>query len=212
MKRYGKWIKLAMLLCAAITIVFTPSFSLAYIAANSNTLHNSFRVVYLPPQDISIPVMIQKTMVNLSDEDIGLGGFDFCLVNDTTGEALTATSADDGWAVIDLSFTAEDVGKTYAYRLYERNTELKNITYDETVYEISITLVLNEKHEMSAELTVDGQPVTEIVEEFENKNYVSIPLPDTGDHAHPILWMVMLVLSGAGLIVFENKRAVFRRL
>lgn len=211
MKRCGLLFKVAMLLCVAITIVSAPPSSLAYITANSNTVHNSFRVVYLPPQDISVPIRIQKTMVNLSEDDVGPGGFEFHLVNPDTGVTTVATSAADGWATMQLTFTANDVGKTYRYRLYELNAGRENVTYDETVYDISIQLLLNEDHEMYAVLTMNGTPVTEIVAQYENQYDVAVVPPDTGDHNHPLLWLVMLILSGTGLIVMGKKRTVFWR-
>ena len=212
MKRCSLWVKLALLVCAAITVVSASHTSLAYITARSNILHNSFRVEYLPPQDISVPVMIQKSMVNLTEEEVGPDGFEFHLVNADTGATATAKSADNGLATMYLSFTADDVGKTYRYRLYELNTGRENVTYDDTVYDISIRLVLNEMHEMTAVLTVNGQPVTEIIVEYENQYYVTTPLPDTGDHAHLMLWTVMLVVSGAGLVLLGKNRTIFRRM
>lgn len=205
MKRTGLWIKLALLLCVAVTVVFAPSSSLAYITANSNTLRNSFRVVYLPPQDISVPLTIHKTMVNLSSREIGPGGFEFQLLNVNTQETVSAISSGDGLAVIHLPFTAEDVGRIQHYRLYEVNTGLENVTYDDTVYTISLTPVLNEAHELTVEMTMNGVPVSQIVAKFENKYCVPIPLPDTGDHARLALWLAMLVGSGAGLIVMRRK-------
>lgn len=212
MKLCSLLIKLALLFCVGITIVSAPPSSLAYIAASSNTLHNSFRVVYLPPQDISVPVRIHKTMINLSDEEIGPGGFEFQMLNVDTGEVAAAISGDDGWATMYLPFTAEDVGKTCHYRLYELHTGLENVTYDERAYDISITPVLNGMHEMSAEITVDGVPVTEIAAEFENKYFVPVSLPETGDPNHPLLWTAMLILSSAGLVMAGKKRRSFRRL
>ena len=212
MKRSIPWIKLILLVCVAVTIVSAPPSSLAYMAASSNTLHNAFRVVYLPPQDIAVPVRIQKTMLNLSNEEIGPGGFEFYLINTETGEALSAVSDDNGSTAIYLIFTADDAGKTYRYRLYELNTGRTNVTYDETVYDIDITLSLNEVHELSAELTVNGSHVTEIVAVYENKYYVPIALPDTGDPARPVLWLAMLILSGTGLIMIKRNRTVFRRM
>ena len=211
MKRCSLLVKLALLICAAMTVVTATHTSLAYITAKSNTLHNSFRVEYLPPQDITVPVVIQKSMLNLSEDNVGPGGFDFHLINTNTGETLTATSSDDGRASMLLTFTADDVGKTYHYRLYELNSGREHVTYDDTVYDISITLVLNEMHEMSAQLKVNGQPVPEIAVDYENQYYVTHPLPDTGDHAPLLLWTVMLMISGTGLFVLVRKEAIFRR-
>jgi len=212
MKRYSLWIKLAMLFCVTVTVVFAPPSSLAYIAANSNTVHNSFRVEYLPPQDICVPVMIKKSIVNLSDEEIGAGGFDFCLANVDTGEAIVAESAADGRAAIYLTFTADDVGKTYRYRLNELNTGCENMIYDDKVYNLSIQITLNEIHELSAELRMDGSLTAEIAAEFVNKYYVPAALPDTGDPAQPMVWLAMLLISGSALAMMMKKRIDFRRM
>ena len=212
MKRCSLWLKLALLICAAITVVSASHTSLAYITAGSNTLLNSFRAVYLPPQDISVPVTIRKSMLNLTEEGIGPGGFEFSLINADTGAAVTAVSAENGFATINLTFTADDAGKTYRYRLCELNTGRENVIYDNTVYDIIIRLVYNEIHELSALLTVNGQPVTEIIAEYENQYYIPTPLPDTGDHANPLLWAVMLAVSGTGLALLNKKETIFRRL
>lgn len=205
MKRCGLWIKLALLFCVAVTVVFAPPFSLAYITARSNTLHNTFRVVYQEPQDISVPIVIQKSVVNLCEREIGPGGFKFELVNTETGAAASASSAKDGTAEFNMGFTSADLGKTYHYKLYEVNTAREYVAYDETVYDISIKLVLNEMHEMSAELTLNGVPVMNIIVGFENQYYDPTPLPDTGDPNHPLLWTAMLMISAAGLIVIKKK-------
>ena len=212
MKRCGTWLMLAMLFCVAIAVISAPPTSLAYIAANSNTVQNAFRVEYLPPQDITVPVRVQKTMISLSERDVGPGGFDFRLINVDTDEAAIITSSADGWAETYLTFTAEDVGKTFRYRLHEMDTGRKNVTYDESVYDISIIIGLDQSHELCAELWMDGAPVEEIVAAFENVYYVPVPLPDTGDEARPILWAAMLVFSGSGLVMLRKKRNDFRRL
>lgn len=211
MKRYSKWIKLAMLFCTALTVISAPLSTLAYMTARSNTLHNSFRVVSLPGQELSVPVMIQKSMVSLSEESIGPGGFDFCLVSEETGETTVMTTDSDGWAAVYLPFGEEDAGKTFRYRLYEQNGGRADVEYDRTVYELSITPVLSEGG-MTAELTINGQPATELTAAFENRYYAPIPMPETGDHAHPALWAAMLLLSGAGLVVLRKKNSIFGRM
>ena len=205
MKRHGLWLKLAMLACVAIAIVSAPPSSIAYMAANSNTLRNSFRVVYAPAQEIQVPVQIHKTMVSLSPGETAPGGFDFCLIDVDTGEVRVASTTEDGWATILLPFADEDVGKTHRYRLNELNTGRKNVIYDDAVYEIAITLTWNENREISAAFAVDGEHVGQIVAEFENKYYVPVPIPDTGDSSRPVLWLAMLALSAAGLIVLRKR-------
>ncbi len=212
MKRFGLFVKLALICCAVIAAFTAPSPTLAYITAESNTVNNSFRVEYLPPQDISVPVTVHKTVLNFTEEEIGPGGFEFYLINSETGDAVTATTADDGWVTVYLPFTAEDVGKTFNYHLYELHTAQENMTFDETVYDIGITLVLNDMHEMSAVLTMDGVPVEAIVAEYENIYGEYAPWPDTGDEARPILWLMMVIVSGIGLVATCKNKAVFRRL
>lgn len=212
MKRTGLLVKLTMLLCAAITIVFALPTSLAYMTARSNTLHNAFRVVYQPAQDVCIPIQIQKTVVNLSGEEVGPGGFEFVLIDTDTGvTTAAATSSEDGRAAMNLTFTAEDADKNFHYRLYEVDTGRENVVYDDAVYEIEIALSLDENHEICAGLSLNGAEVEEIAAEFENQYYVAVIPPDTGDPNHPLLWLAMLMLSAAGLIAMGGKRAVLRR-
>jgi len=208
MKRCGLLIKLTMLFCAAVTVVLATPSSLAYMAARSNTLHNSFRVESLPVEDITVPIRVRKTMINLSDSEVGPGGFEFHLVDAVTGEVTAAVSSETGWAEMQLRFTDEDVGKTYNYRLYEINDGRRFVSYDERVYEIGITLELNDAQEMTAALTMDGAAVTEVVAGYENRYYEHNPMPETGDDSQPMLWMAALIASGTGLVMLRKKKGI----
>lgn len=204
MKIRRQWFVLAVLLCIVTAAAIVLPTSLAYIAAHSNTLHNTFRVEYLPPADILVPVSVHKTVLCMGDEEISPGGFSFRLMNLNTGEITAMTTFTDGWATVELPFTAEDVGQTYQFRLYELDTDRPFVTFDETIYDISISLVLNEVHEMSAELTMNGAPVTDIVAEFVNL-YEPVEIPDTGDHQQPLLWLALLGISGTALALLIRK-------
>lgn len=204
------WPVLALLLCAAMIIVAPPSSTLAYLAANSNTVRNTFRVEYLPAEDITVPVSVHKTVQSLGKENISPSGFSFCLMNLDTAEAVKMISGIDGGATMKLVFTAEDAGKSYRYRLYEINDGQPGVEYDEAYYDIRISIALNDELELSAALILDGQPVEEIVAEFENI-YNPIEIPDTGDHAQPLLWLALLVFSGACLMLLGRKNKAFIR-
>jgi len=169
MKRYSLRIILPLLFCAVIVMASATPSSLAYLVARSNTLHNTFRIPYIPPEelpeeqppeDIRVPVRVQKSMVNFSEQEIGLGGFEFHLIDAETGEIRVMTSDEEGRAALDMTFTAADVGKTYHYRLGEVNTGRENVIYDGTIYDISITLVLSEQREIVAEIMIDGRSAT----------------------------------------------------
>lgn len=207
MKNRRLWLTAALLLCALAAAAMTLPSTVAYIADRANTVRNTFRVEYLPPQDIAVPVRVHKTVVCLGEDAIGPEGFSFRLENTQTRETVSLTSRTDGYAQTQLTFTAEDVGKTYHYRLYELNGGREFVTYDEQVCEISISIHLDEQHEMFAALTVDGKAVSEITAEFVNL-YQMMEIPDTGDHAQPIMWLAMLLVSSIGLVLLYMRKAV----
>ena len=205
-----KWlIAMALLLCAAMVAAVTPS-TVAYIVDRANTVRNTFRVVYRPPEDIAVPVRIHKTVQCMGEDTIGPEGFSFCLENLDTGAMLTLSSRADGWASGNLVFTANDVDKTYHYRLYELNGGREHVTYDETVHDMTIVLQLDEQHEMFATVTMDGAAVSEIEAEFVNL-YQMMELPDTGDDEQPFLMLALLMFSAAGMLLLRRGR-MFRRL
>ncbi|MBE5801325.1 MAG: LPXTG cell wall anchor domain-containing protein [Clostridiales bacterium] len=210
MKIRHLWRVLALLLCVVAAVATGLPSTVAYIADRTNTIHNIFRVEYLPPQDISVPVRVHKTVLSMSDEEISPAGFVFHLMNKDTGVITEMTSLSDGWATVNLPFTAEDVGKNFCYHLYELNDGQKYIIYDDSVYDICITLKLDAHHEIVAEFTLNGESTTEIVAEFENIcDYYDIP--NTGDHAWPLLWTALLLLSSMGLVLLYRKECIFRR-
>lgn len=210
MKNRRLWLMLTLLLCAVTMVAAALPSTVAYIADRANTVRNTFRVEYLPPQDITVPVRVHKTVMCLGEEEIGPEGFSFRMENTQTGRAVALTAGADGYAQAELTFTAEDVGKTYNYRLYELNAGREYVTYDETVYEISISLQLDEQHEMEAVITMDGEAVSEIAAEFVNL-YQMMEIPDTGDHDQPLAWLAMLLVSSIGLALLYMRKAIGRR-
>lgn len=205
------WLVVALLLCAVTVAAAVLPATVAYIADRANTVRNSFRVEFLPPQDIYVPLRVHKTVLCMGEKEIGPEGFSFELKNLTTGKVTTMTSSADGWATVSLPFTAEDVGKTYRYRLSEMNGGRQYVTYDETVYDISISLKLDAQHEMTAEITLNGDAVSEIVAEFVNV-YHFYEIPDTGDHDQPLLWLTLLLISSIGMVLLCKKEAIGRRM
>lgn len=207
-----RWLlALALLLCGVTMLAAALPDTVAYIADRTNTVRNTFRIEYLPPEDISVPVRVHKTVLCLGTDTIGPEGFTFCLENLDTGAFLPFSTGEDGWATGRLTFTADDVNKTYHYRLREINTGREFVTYDERVYEISITLQLDDRHEMVAVLMMDGAEVDALTAEFENM-YQKMEIPDTGDAAQPLLWLALMVLSAAGMLLLRHKDRNLRRM
>lgn len=211
MMKNRKWLlALALLLCTVTVVASALPGTVAYIVGQANTVRNTFRVEYLPPTDISVPVRVHKTVECWGKETISPAGFVFLLENIDTGERMTLTSRMDGWAAASLTFTADDVGKTYRYRLLEMNDGREFVTYDETVYDMTIALRLDEQHEMFAIVVMAGEVVPEVTAEFVNL-YQAMDIPDTGDDAQPLLWLAMLIISGAGLAILRRNERRFRR-
>ena len=210
MKMRRLWLCMALLLCGAVIAATALPSTVAYIADNANTVRNTFRVEYLPPKDITVPLRVHKTVKCMGEDVIGPAGFSFRLENVETGEVMTLSSREDGWAEGSLVFTADDVDKTYRYRLLEINGGREFVTYDETVYDMTIALRLNEQHEMFALLTMDGAEVDVLTAEFVNL-YQVMDIPDTGDSAQPLLWLAMLAISAAGLVMLRRDARSIRR-
>jgi pilin isopeptide linkage protein len=140
---------------------------------------------------------------------MGLNGFKFQLVGvEKTGTA-TAESDDKGEAKFTLTFTADDIGKTFTYKLSEVNTEVADVTYDETVYEIKVAVGQNKTTgEIILTVTRDGKTV-EKAAEFVN-TYAPAPekepekdpdeSPKTMDDFRLGGWLLMMSVSAVCLL------------
>lgn len=210
MKKRFTWLATALLLSVITIVTVVLPASLAYVAANSNTLRNTFRLVYLPPDGVEVPVYLQKTIQTTGNEQISPAGFSFSLLNLTTGENTTLTSDVKGFASVSLPFVAGDEGKTFIYHLHEINDGRENITYDDRVHVIQISLSVNDFNQLTADLTVNGEAVSEIRIGFENM-YMPIDIPDTGDQNQPLLWGAMLMISGACMLILATKKQLHIR-
>ena len=174
------------------------------------TFNNSF-VPPAPadPDDISLPIVIKKTVKNTSDQKIGPDGFEFILENTATGEKQSVKTDRDGKAVLSPIFTASDVGKTYTYKLFEKNGGKTGVTYDSDVYSITVAISLSEEGKLSYTAKVDGKAVTTPIAEFENVySAAAIETPDTSENNTLPLWFALMVVSAAAclaLILLEKR-------
>lgn len=206
MKRLRQmFLALVLLVCAAVTAGFSTPTTLAYMQQESNTVQNKLNVVYTPPEDTSVPVRVHKTVISLVEETISPAGFQFALRDTATNQIIHLTTDALGNASIELPFTAEDVGKTYTYELYEVEGDNEHIIYSTEVYTIRIALTVNMYNQVSAAVSVNGIDVQQVSASFENQ-YMPIVPPDTGDHDQPLMYAVLIVLSCAGLALLLKQR------
>jgi pilin isopeptide linkage protein len=172
--------------------------------------------VFVPkPADSAVDILVNKTVVNLGTAEIGPEDFEFLLESLTEdGNGITVKSDAEGKAKFTLTYTEDDIGKTYNYKLTEINGGRDYVSYSKAEYYISVTVSLHEETNTLA-ITVNEADATKFVAEFENVYDYTPVTPDvplTGDTSNPAIWVaLMLVSGGAALTLFAHERMKRRR-
>lgn len=179
--------------------------------------------------DTGIVVNIRKTVKLLGEESIGPEGFRFALTDADDPDNVTVYTTDAGGsASFRLSFTTEDIGKTFTYTLAEENDGREHVLYDDTVYELVIQVT--EGEDGSAVALLNGEKTDSFTAAFENEYGISVTpvptatpepsatpetsatpvptataspsdMPQTGDENPIVLYIVILVVLAAALVV-----------
>lgn len=171
-----------------------------------------FKNIYTPqPADIKVDIDVVKTVKNIGVSVIGPEGFKFVLenVSDPSAPKSEVMTDKDGKAVFTLTFTEDDIGNTYNYKVYEVDEDRSCVTYDDTVYNIYIAVSIGADNKLVATVVINDQAVNEAVAEFENiYDDPYVPSPPTGDYSNITLWLAVLFVSGglfAGTVYFAKK-------
>lgn len=165
-----------------ITVVVTDDGLGNLIASVNGKTANTANVKFtntFTPDDVRVPIMIQKILENKTGTKIGLDGFRFII---TDGKDFTQelVSDKDGKAGLTLTFGPEDAGKTFTFYLSEEDMGATGMTYDEMVYEIKIAITRDEvTGGLTASVTRDGKTATDAAT-FTNTYFVEEP-PKTSD-------------------------------
>ncbi len=125
------------------------------------------------PAPVEFDVNVKKKLVNETDEQMGLDGFKFALKGDKNTDLITATDA-EGNAKFTLKFTAEDIGKTYTYKVTEIDTEIEGMVYSTEEYTIKVTISVDNNGNLLVNLEDNPVPVNTLIVEFTN-TYKGIP-------------------------------------
>ncbi len=160
-------------------------------------------------------IIIEGTK-KLEGRDITEGEFSFELYNSDNQKLETVKNGADG----KFAFTAipvEEAGE-YVYTVREFNDGQDNITYDQSVYTVTVTVTDNLDGTFKVEYayTEDDLSATQMtfVNTYTADEPVPVPTPDsgqiipqTGDNSNIWLWFALLFVSGAGVLgVILNER------
>ncbi len=163
----------------------------------------AFTNIYTPnPADITVDIDIFKTVVNKGTDTITPEGFEFLLKDMSDGsDGITVRSDADGKAKFTLTFTEEDIGKEFNYKLTEVDGGMENVTYSTAEYAIVIDVALDEEtNTIVATMTLNGEEVAAPVAEFENIYDYTPKTPQTGDDSNLGIWIVMMIISGGAAL------------
>lgn len=113
---------------------------------NTHRIDVTVQNIYAPAGNATVTLQIRKTVESRSGEDHVPAGFTFSLY--TLEEELVATSEQTsaaGETDIELTFGPQDAGKTYHYILRENlaGKTIQGMTFDDTEYFISVSIVDN---------------------------------------------------------------------
>jgi len=204
MKLRHPWGKLAVLLSLVLIAAVAVPATLAYVVVQTPSIRNVFTADVPAEGEIAVPVRVHKTILAAGSESIGPEGFQFLLTEVSTGAQESFTTASTGYGALSLAYSAQDIGKTFAYRLTEVNDGREHVTYSDIVYDLTIAISAADGAPVAA-LTVDGEPVQAILAEFENIYAPATDVPSTGDKAPLMAWLLVLLLSGAGLMLLRAR-------
>lgn len=127
------------------------------------------------------------------------GEFSF-LLTDENGKVITVNNDAEGNVEFDLTFTEAGV---YTYTMREAIGNAEYIDYDETAYEVVVTVVDNGNGALVIEsVTVNGEAAqTDALEIVFHNRYTEPEPPKTGDEFRAVLHMSVILVSVVALIV-----------
>lgn len=206
MKFRHTWGRLVLLLSLAAALVVAVPVTLAFVTVQTPAIINTFGAPDLPAGDAVVDVAVVKTVTSSGKESIGPGSFHFLLTNVETGDEHIMTTDVTGQAQVRLAFYEEELGKTYRFTIAEVNDAREGVTYSEQVYELEITLALDDAKLLMPLCTLDGAQVSKVVAEFENLYTPPVsPVPPTGDSMNLWSCLAVLLACGAGLVLLRKK-------
>jgi len=142
------------------------------------------------PAPVSVTITAEKKLTNHTKETMGVDGFTFLLTDGTT--PVTKVSGTDGLATFELTF---DKAGTYTYQLSEVKGDVEDMVYDETVYDITVTVTQDATTgALSATVSKTDNAV------FTNVYGTVEEPPKTADDFGLTRWTAMLAVSAFSML------------
>ena len=114
---------------------------------DEETYQFTFQNVFTPA-DAQVQVNIQKVMKTLTGPLQSVEGYSFRIVDETGAEVAVVTSDISGKAVCNLTYTAQDIGKTHTYTVTEINTGKTGVTYSTARYVVTVSVSQNSQGDL----------------------------------------------------------------
>ena len=152
--------------------------------AEEIVFHNPYE-----PDEVEVTIKATKKMEGRSLKD---GEFTFKLEIDGK---VVETVTNDANGNIKFTYTFTEVGE-YAFKIYEVKGSEANVTYDETVYEGTVTVTDKGEGCLEAKVEGDGVTFTNKYKEPPKPTPTPTPTPPTGDSTNMWIWLYLLMAAG----------------
>ena len=164
----------------------------------------SFENGYTPDDEI-VTIEIQKLLDNKTDKKVSLEGFQFEIA--CGKDVQTAKTDAEGKAGFEVTFSAAHIGQSYEFKVSEKNTGIKGMTYDKTVYTIKVQVQQNE--DGTIKTVINDQVADKAAVQFTNvyEELVIPPLGDTFNILLPVALMLLSILGVVTVITMRKKKA-----
>ncbi len=132
-------------------------------ATNGFTVSTRFDNSYAVYTSTPVTIVVEKAM-DTAGGTHALNGFKFGLYPVGTDDVIESTVTDtDGNAKFEITFSPDTAGSIFEYELKEIDNGIPGITYDDTVYDVTVEIIDNLDGTSSSKVTITdalGNPVT----------------------------------------------------
>ncbi len=160
----------------------------------------AFENIYTPDDKV-VTINVEKLLDNKTEKTVSLKDFEFQLVYGK--DTYTAVSDAEGHASFTVTFDENHIGQTYEFKVSEKNTGIKGMTYDKTVH--SITVQVQQNADGTIQTVINGQTADKATVKFTNV-YEELETPPLGDSFNVILPIALMLLSILGVVAVVSFR------